>query len=238
LNDQMTLFGPDGSEPEPATDEVRTLRVMITVKAAPNPSQTYGEAVCVAGVSVDPNHPGWIRLYPVNFRYLEQDTRFSKYDIVTVEAQRAQADGRNECWRPRMATLRVEKSLRAWDRRRPHVAPYMNTTMCELNAASRGEGVGPSLGLVRAASVEDFVVEAHPGWTGDEQTKIDNYVGQLDLFGGEDRTPWRRRASRAPITGTAFARVAEGTSRATSTGSWSRSSAGCARSALPNSPTP
>ena len=43
MTDQMALFGPEGNEPEPATDEVRTLRVMITVKAAPNPSQTYGE---------------------------------------------------------------------------------------------------------------------------------------------------------------------------------------------------
>lgn len=99
MNDQMTLFGPDGTEPEPATVQVRTLRVMITVKAAPNPSQTYGETVCVAAVSVDPNHPGWIRLYPVNFRYLEQDTRFSKYDIVAFEAQRARADGRHESWK-------------------------------------------------------------------------------------------------------------------------------------------
>ena len=189
MTDQMTLFGPDGTEPEPATDEVRSLRLMITVKAAPNPSQTYGETVCVAGVSVDPNRPGWIRLYPVNFRYLEQDTRFSK--VRHRHRRRAEGAGGREprSWKPRMATLRVEKSLRAWDPRRPHIAPYINTTMCELNAAARGEGVGPSLGLVRAASVEDFVVETHPGWTRDEQTKIDNYVGQLDLFGGEDRTP-------------------------------------------------
>jgi hypothetical protein len=65
----------------------------------------------------------------------------------------------------------------------------MDTTMCELNAASHGEGTGPSLGVVRARSVEDFVIERHPGWTRAEQVKIDNYVSQLDLFGGEDRTP-------------------------------------------------
>ena len=73
MSDQMSLFGPAGRSPEKATDEVRRLRVMITVKAAPNPSEKYGETVCVAGVSVDPSHPGWIRLYPINFRYLEQD---------------------------------------------------------------------------------------------------------------------------------------------------------------------
>jgi hypothetical protein len=162
---------------------------MITVKAAPNPSDKYGETVCVAGVSVDPSHPGWIRLYPVNFRYLEQDMRFHKYDIVAVDGVRARADVRHESWNPRMTTLRVEQRLTAWGRRRPHLDPYKGTTMCELNAAAKTDGVDPSLGLVRAKSVEDFAVEPHPGWSRHEQLKIDRYVSQIDLFGGEDRTP-------------------------------------------------
>jgi hypothetical protein len=41
---------------------------MITVKTYPNPSETYGETVCVAGVRLDRGRPEWIRLYPVKFR--------------------------------------------------------------------------------------------------------------------------------------------------------------------------
>ena len=41
-----------------------TAEVMITVKTYPNPSETYGETVCVAGVRLDRGAPEWIRLYP------------------------------------------------------------------------------------------------------------------------------------------------------------------------------
>jgi hypothetical protein len=40
-------------------------RVLITVKTYPNPSKSYQETVCTAGIDEDKN---WIRIYPVNFR--------------------------------------------------------------------------------------------------------------------------------------------------------------------------
>jgi hypothetical protein len=44
-------------------DRSRRLQLLVTVKAAPNPSTNYGETVCVAGISTDLADPGWIRLY-------------------------------------------------------------------------------------------------------------------------------------------------------------------------------
>lgn len=68
---QGSLFDLDPADREkPPSDDPRLLKVLITVKAAPNPSSTYGETVCVAGLSMDPDNPGWLRLYPINFRYL------------------------------------------------------------------------------------------------------------------------------------------------------------------------
>jgi hypothetical protein len=45
------MFGQPPSEPaaKPAGDQVVRLRVLVTVKAAPNPSDKYGETVCVRG---------------------------------------------------------------------------------------------------------------------------------------------------------------------------------------------
>jgi hypothetical protein len=37
-------------------------------------------------ISTNLDSPGWIRLYPINFRYLQQDRMFKKYDIVSVRA--------------------------------------------------------------------------------------------------------------------------------------------------------
>lgn len=54
---QTDLFGPtDGTpQPKPVGSEVVRLQVFVTVKAAPNPSEKYGETVCVAGLSTDLN---------------------------------------------------------------------------------------------------------------------------------------------------------------------------------------
>lgn len=48
------------------------MRVLITVKAAPNPSATYGETVCVAGLRLDLDAAGWVRHYPINFREFDR----------------------------------------------------------------------------------------------------------------------------------------------------------------------
>jgi hypothetical protein len=42
-----------------------TRRILVTVKAYPNPSSKYDETVCVAGIDV--NSKEWIRLYPVPY---------------------------------------------------------------------------------------------------------------------------------------------------------------------------
>lgn len=88
MNDGQTdLFGIESASTVKPPREARKLRVLITVKAAPNPSATYGETVCVAGLSADPSFPGWIRLYPINFRDLDSNDQFAKYDIVEVQTR-------------------------------------------------------------------------------------------------------------------------------------------------------
>ncbi|TVT36407.1 hypothetical protein FNH05_25710 [Amycolatopsis rhizosphaerae] len=177
---------------KPVGDQWRTLRLLITVKAAPNPSATYGETVCVAGLRLDLEQPGWVRLYPINFRDLESDRSFSKYDVVTVRAKPARNDPRFESWRPDMASLRIERHLRPWKPRQPHIEPYVDGSMCDLLDAIRKDPPAKSLAAIRPAHIEDIDIEHHPGWTADDQVKIRQYVSQLDLLGAE------RNALEAP----------------------------------------
>jgi hypothetical protein len=134
---QLPMFGQPPSEPEikPADDRVVQLRLLVTVKAAPNPSDKYGETVCVAGLSVDPFRPGWVRLYPINFRELGDDASFAKYDIISVNAVPARQDARRESWRPQMHTLRCEGHFKDWRHRRPWLDPAITAdiTMCRLH---------------------------------------------------------------------------------------------------------
>lgn len=188
---QLSFFGPDeaGPEPKPVSDQVVQLQMLVTVKAAPNPSERYGETVCVAGLSTDPNRRGWIRLYPINFRDLGSGDRFRKYDIIKIDARPARSDQRRESWKPILATLVGIQHLRPWVPRRPWLDPFVEDSMCRLNRAARDNANAQSLALVQPKDVSGLKLQRHPGWTPEEQQKIDKYVGQLDLLDSRDRTP-------------------------------------------------
>lgn len=190
---QLPIFGqpPETPAPKPLGDVTVRLRVMVTVKAAPNPSEKYGETVCVAGLSIDPARPGWIRLYPINFRELGPEASFKKYDVITVDAIPARQDSRRESWRPRMSTLHVHEQVKGWERRRRWLdsAISTTTTMCGLHRGATMDT--QSLALIRPRKISALRIERHGGWSPSQQAKIDAYAGQFSLFGKEDRTPLR-----------------------------------------------
>lgn len=168
-------------------------RVLVTVKAAPNPSSQYGETVCVAGLRIDDDgSTSWIRLYPIPFRSLEQDQAFRKYDVARVDVTPIGAQGgdnRSESHRPNLLTMQVTSHLRAWDQRAPWLEPMVTGDACRLAREARADSTAQSLALVRPLEVLNLELQHHPGWTAEDQSKIDKYVNQLLLFGDEIRTP-------------------------------------------------
>lgn len=162
---------------------------MITVKTYPNPSETYGETVCVAGVRLDRGQPEWIRLYPVKFRNADFDSKFKKYEIIRVNgAYHRTGDNRPESFRPRQDELEHVKWLdsnKNWLRRRNKLGVLIGeTTMCELLARNPKGGMGnpsPSLGLIKPTDIDTSVVDGDP-WSPAEQAKVD-HASEPDLFG-------------------------------------------------------
>lgn len=190
MSSQDALFGaPDRDVPKPVRPD--ELEVLVTVKAAPNPSAKSGETVCVAGLALSKNRMAsqWVRLYPINFRFLEQDQRFKKYDIIRVRATPANGDSRVESWRPDMSTMTVVDHLDPWTRRRALLDPAGSDTMCRLNRENQAAPVAASLGLVPVRELTELRVTPHRGWTAEEQAKIAAYVSQLDLFNDSDKSP-------------------------------------------------
>jgi hypothetical protein len=186
---QVSLFGPEQAPTaKQEHDQPVRMRVLITVKAAPNPSAAYGETVCVAALRLDLDSPGWVRLYPINFRDLDSNVKFRKYEVVSITARPARGDQRIESYRPDVSTLRRETYLEKWKPRRPYLDSYIVDSMCDVFRAVRDNPPARSLALVRPKEVLDVEVEPHPGWTADEKAKIDAYVNQIDMFGAE-RTP-------------------------------------------------
>lgn len=90
------LFGGPGGVPD-GPRAPTAMRVLVTVKAAPNPSAASGETVCVAGLRLDLGHEGWVRLYPINFRFIEQNHTFRKYDVLSLHATPANEGRRESC---------------------------------------------------------------------------------------------------------------------------------------------
>ena len=190
---QPSLFAaPDGRpHPKPPGDAVERMKVLITVKAAPNPSAKYGETVCIAGLRLDLDRLGWIRLYPLNFRELERRSRFTKYAVLDLHARPAQDDPRHESWRPnRESVTTAQKALPPWGPRRKWLDEHREGSMCKLNADARADRRAKSLALISPAEILDLEVEDHPGWTVEQQRKIDRYLRQGELpIGGEEQRP-------------------------------------------------
>src|ERR1700693_3782393 len=68
-------------------------RAVVLVKALPQPSKTYGETVCCAGVTADGQ---WKRLFPVRFRHLKGDSSFSRWDWIKFSYRDPTSDKRVE----------------------------------------------------------------------------------------------------------------------------------------------
>jgi hypothetical protein len=187
---QLSFWGPDDQyRPELRAGKVATLRLLITVKAAPNPSAKHGETVCVGALSVDPGRRGWIRLYPIHFRDLDDDNKFRKYDIVTVDALPAIQDRRPESWRPIVGTVRAEHHLSTGPARRGFLDPYVEDSMCQLTEHACAASDARSIALVRVGDVSGFSIARHPGWTADQRAKINGYLNQLDILDDHHRAP-------------------------------------------------
>lgn len=163
--------------------------MMITVKTYPNPSETYGETVCVAGVRLDRGQPEWIRLYPVKFRNTDFDSQFKKYEIIRVNGTyHRTSDNRPESFRPRQDEMvHVERldTQKNWLLRRNKLGSLIGeTSMCELLARNPRGNMGtpaPALGLIKPTDIEASVVDGDP-WSPAEQAKV-NHASEPDLFG-------------------------------------------------------
>lgn len=113
-------------------------RVLITVKASPEPSKTYGDTVCVAGVRLlDDGTVSWVRIYPVAFRHLDSAQQFKKFEVIEVDLSRSTKDGRTESHRPNWESLTRhtvggEYKTYPMDSRGPVLNQLIGPTMCDL----------------------------------------------------------------------------------------------------------
>jgi len=151
-------------------------RVLITVKATPQPSEKYGDTTCVAGIRLDGDRPSWIRLYPIAFRWLDGASQFHKYDVIDLEVRRRDSDTRAESYSPTEASWTVVDHLPPWKARHEIVSQVTPTSTCELSRAAALSGGAPSLGLVYPTEMWDLEFEPHPKWTSEQLAKMQDRI--------------------------------------------------------------
>ena len=114
-------------------------RVVILVKALPQPSKKYGETVCCAGVTADRQ---WKRLFPVRFRHLSGDSSFKRWDWVKFNYGQPVYDRRAESCHVHEESIDVGEPLPIVERSR-----LLNPMIAGSAKAAFAEG--KSLALIR-----------------------------------------------------------------------------------------
>ncbi|SYZ74367.1 conserved hypothetical protein [Candidatus Zixiibacteriota bacterium] len=128
-------------------------KILITVKAYPNPNRKRGETVCCAGVDIDNRQ--LIRLHPVPFRDLAEHQKFRKYDIISVDCFRPSNDSRPESFSIHVPSIRILDHLDSesgtWKKRKEIVSRIPVKSMCQVIRDSSESNL--SLGLVKPRDV-------------------------------------------------------------------------------------
>jgi len=130
-----------------------TKRVLVTVKAYPNPSTKYGETVCVAGV--DTKTGKWVRIYPIPYRDLDESKKFKKYATIEVRTIKPTKDKRPESFQADAGSIKhidYFDTKDKWERRKKVVLPTVDKSFCDIikqNLATK-----KSLGMFKPKNVE------------------------------------------------------------------------------------
>ncbi|PIU18627.1 MAG: hypothetical protein COT16_01610 [Elusimicrobia bacterium CG08_land_8_20_14_0_20_44_26] len=163
-------------------------KILILVKTYPVLSKKYSELVCTAGITEEGS---WIRIYPVPFRFLEYEKKYSKFQWIEAEVIKNISDPRPESYK--IADIKTIKLLdtidtkNGWRKRKDllfkNLIVFDNTNEL-IKKANKNE---LSLALFKPAKILDFIVEkADSEWDKEIAGKIRNDIKQPDLFSTEE----------------------------------------------------
>ena len=167
------------------------MRVLMVVKAYPQPSRSYDELVCTAGVLEDGS---WVRIYPVPFTFL----RFAKYQWIDLDLIRNTSDFRPESFRPvhtDLADMEIVENLdtsQKWAARKRYCCTDVYTSLTDLIAASRSPAF-KSLATFKPTEVLDLVIE------NDEREWKKKWLDQLKQIDMFTQAPDVEYKPRIPI---------------------------------------
>ena len=159
--------------------------ILITVKTYPEYSTKYTETVCTCGILADTGQ--MIRIYPIKFRYLDGDNKFSKYQWVTAKIRKSEKDHRPESYNINDESIVLGPKINAnkdgWVERERWVLHEKNVynSVEDLQAARESDNI--SLGVVKPHSIISCKI-AGKGKTElrDAELRKEPIMAQLDML--------------------------------------------------------
>lgn len=156
-------------------------RVLITVKTYPNPSKSYQETVCTAGLDEEKH---WIRIYPINFRAKPIEQQYKKFQWVELDLVKTTGrDFRPESYH--LANLEDEiitgEQISSWDVRNEYMLHRVYDSMKSL-LADASEPSNVSLATYKPAEIIKAHYEAETtNWDKDQSEFLQQITTSEDL---------------------------------------------------------
>ena len=159
--------------------------VLILVKTYPALSKKYDELVCTAGLTEEGE---WIRLYPIPFRLIDYDKKYSKFQWVEMSVMKNASDYRPESHRVDIDSIKlgdiIPATTNGWEERNRIIldnGPRVYDNLKDLIEQSHEDNT--SLGILKPFNVIDFVATpTEREWDRDKINYILSKREQLSLF--------------------------------------------------------
>lgn len=159
--------------------------ILITVKTYPEYSSKYTETVCTCGVLADTGQ--MIRIFPIQFRYLDGDNKFSKYQWIKAEIKKARGDSRPESYNIKDTSIvlgpMIGANKKGWIEREKWILNEKNTfkSVEELQAQRKIDNT--SLGIIKPASIKGCrVIKKSPAEIRESEHKKNMIMAQPDML--------------------------------------------------------
>ena len=159
--------------------------ILITIKTYPEYSAKYTETVCTCGILADTGQ--LIRIYPIRFRYLEGENKFSKYQWIKAKIKKARNDARPESFNINDESVILGSIIKAdkdgWAEREKWVINDKNVFKSIENLQEHRKIHNTSLGIIRPKTIIDFrIVKKSSMEMSEAQLKKQGIMAQGDMF--------------------------------------------------------
>lgn len=166
----------------------KTIELMVNCKTYPAVSKKYIETVCTGGVQANGE---FVRLYPIPFRFLEDEEQYGRWDVIRVQVYRDTKDNRPESWHLQPGTRievvgKITTDKRRWD--------WMKATVHDSTESMREAGV--TNGCVEIQPLEFYWKPEKKEWSSSQLQTLNQghlFISEEVLDTLADRVPWQYR---------------------------------------------